>query len=500
MQKRNNYISKFTYNILENFPSWMKIHNEKSVGFPIINFFGIELERIDEQFKENFNDLFIKSSNPSQIYELYFINKDKYINATEIFASGNNELIPIKVVSTDYDFYNNRPTRIHELQDHIFTSIVSGSMSGFYGINYFYNLISGTYYTITGLAPINPSSIIIFDDNFNETNRITLASGRMDYDNQGFYEILIPDNSGILIDKYPLYRNVETKDPAGHIIAFENIDHWTPESASGYENKWYYNEDGDIKYHFTRLNNPFGSGIYYLSSGITSKIPVEGTIKIYDILNLDSSGNPVEIVSSGTNVYEYTSPSGDFNYIGYEQYVPPINEGYAGATGTLKFVTSWFQGRSSGWLDDNIPPHSGTFQYIQGTGDLNNDIWFYNAISKYLVEYDYIKYPKLKDLTTTNRYNHNIDLLPANLLTLTEKYNYEGNLIPWEISSTSISGIKIDPDYVRPGVPIDISITLNETNKSYWNNPSGSAFSMNLYRNNLGYTQEIFDKNYINII
>ena len=499
MIKRDNYISKYTYNILDNIPSWMKMHNEYSNGFQLFNSFGIELERTSEQFEENFNDLHLRKADPIQLNELYFIDKRDHVNIDTIYASGGINDIPIKVVDNEYDFYNNKPTRIHSIQDHILSGIASGSISGLMNINYLYNLESGVYYMITELPTIHPSSLMMLDKDFNEIDNISLASGRVDYDTTGRYEILDPDDSGVLMERYPLYRLSETIDPEGHIISYKYIDHYEPQPSSGYENKWFYDDDGNMTYHFTRLNNPFGSGIYNLSSGITEYIPLEDTIRVYDILNLDSSGEPVEIPSSGKNIYEYISPSGDFSYVGYDMYVPDVYEQYAGSTGTVKFTTSWFHGRSSGYLDDDVPPHSGTFTYIFGSGDLNNDIWFYNAMSKYMVEYDYSKFSKLYDVTTLNRYNHNVDMI-SYTIPLVGYADYDGDIIPWELSHTNNNAIRVSPDYVRPGAKFDISMTLSETNTKTWTNPSGTAFSVNLYNNNLGYTQEIFDKNYLDKI
>ena len=190
------------------------------------------------------------------------------------------------------------------------------------------------------------------------------------------------------------------------------------------------------------------------------------------------------------------SPSGDFKYIGYEEYVPQVYDIYGGAQATFLCNTSWFQGRTSGYLDNDVPPNSGTFQYIQGSGELTNVLWFNNPISKYMITYTYSRFDYLQDLTTDSRYNHNIDLLPANSFILSsDPPNYQD--VPWEFAKSSISGIRIDPDYVRPGRDIKISLTISDSVTREWSNPSGNAFSVNLYRNNLGYRQDIFDRNYL---
>lgn len=469
-----------------------------SNGFPFLNAIGQELEKIDQQFKENANDLFIKTANENQLNRIYYIDKINFTNKNTITASSIYGDISVNVVNSIYDLFNNKPSRIEEIDTKIFSGInLTGLSSGIYNINYFFDKISGYYYLINDVNAANPSSIIIYNDNFTPIDNMTYASGRVDYDSAGFYEIITPESSGDLMEKYPLLRYVSSGDPYGTTISYKFEDHYEPQPSSGWANKWYYDEDGTLKYHFTRLNNPFGSGAYNISSGILTYTPIENTIKVYDILNLNISGEATEIPSTGLNLYKYTSPGNDFEYIGYESVVPRSYDLYGGQSATLFKTTSWFQGRTSGFLDNDVPPNSGTFRYIQGSGELTNHIWFYNPISKYMIKYDYSKFKYLNDITTNNRYLSNIDLLPTNAFLASEKTNYEGHDINWEFSKTGISGIRIDPDILRPGSKATITLTINDTHSNTWINPSGSAFSLNLYKKNLGYTQEIIDKNFI---
>lgn len=498
MKKRKNYISRFTGNILDNIPSWMKLHDPESNGFPLLNVAGQELERIDEQFNEGFNDLFVKNANINQLRELFIIDTREKFNKPSIEGSGKFGNFNIKVVDNEFDFFNGRPTRFEYDRTVLLSGIISGVISGLYNVNYFNTFTSGYYYLIADNYPVNPSSVVIYNEGFDPINYLTYASGRMEFDDAGFYEIIDPPDSGYLISKYPLYRSVVSGSPDG-LIGYRKEPHYEPQASSGWDNTWFYDEEGELQYHFTRLNNPFGSGTYNLSSGWLLQSPIEGTLKIFDILNL-KSGLPVEIPSTGINIYQYVSPSGDFKYIGYDNPVPYDYDGYGGQTASLLTTTTWFQGRTSGYLDNDVPPNSGTFRYIQGTGELTNVVWFNNPISKYMAKYDYAKFRYLNDITTDTRYNHNVDLLPANPYVLSEPNNYNGHEVNWKFSKSGTSGIIVDSEIVRPGRDVDMTVNVVDIHEKTWVNPSGSVFTLNLFRNNLGFTQEIFDKNYKNIV
>lgn len=497
MIKRKNFISKYTYNVLDNMPSWLKLKDTESNGFPLINAFGAELERSDQQFNENFNDVFIKTSNPNQVKDLYFIDSRRLINKETLTASGKYGDVTIYVVNNEYDFLNNKANRVEYLRSvNLYSGLLSGIMSGVFGIKYFYDYSSGYYYVINDGLAVNPSSILIYDDNFNRINNTTYASGRMDYDHFGVYEIVEPEASSYLSSRYPEWRIKTSGDVVSDIIvSYSSIPHYDPPQASGWTTKWYYDDDGFLKYYLTALNNPYGSGVYNLSSGHLSYTPISGTLKVYDILNLNQSGEPTQIPATGFNMYRYISPSNDFTYIGYEDIIPQRYEGYAGLTGTLLYNTSWFQGKTSGYLDDDVPPHSGTFRYIHGTGEYTNIIWFNNANSKYMLEYDFSKFTYLQDIATDVKYNNNIDMLPTNPFLLTQSNNNYVS-VPWEFAKTSLSGIRVDGDYIRPGRDAKITTTLTDVHSQLWVNPSGQPFNLNLYRLNLGYSQSIIDKSY----
>jgi hypothetical protein len=85
--------------------------------------------------------------------------------------------------------------------------------------------------------------------------------------------------------------------------------------------------------------------------------------------------------------------------------------------------------------------------------------------------------------------------MPTNPFLLTQEDDTYVD-IPWEFTKTSISGIRIESEYVRPGRDIQLTINLNEQHTDRWVNPSGTSYQLNLYRKNLGYTQEIMDSNF----
>ena len=103
---------------------------------------------------------------------------------------------------------------------------------------------------------INPSSVLIYGDSFNIIDNQTFGSGRIDFDNAGYYEVIDPETSGKLMSEYPLYRYVYSGSADEIVANYSFQPHYTPQAASGWPNKWYYDKDGSLKYYFTRLNNP----------------------------------------------------------------------------------------------------------------------------------------------------------------------------------------------------------------------------------------------------
>lgn len=483
------------------FPSWMKMSSDRdSVGWRMMNsIFGQDNEIIKDTLVNVRNNIYVDTAYIHSPSRVYITEHD--INIQKATLSGvldSNTSFDIRIVDNQDKLYINPPTR-YEFSQSIHPT---GLISGIIGLSFFsLPLSSGLFLINDNLAAEDLRSTVTYEthpvsgDITTINNKQPFGSGLVDFNNRGVDFILEPLSSGHLRKFYPQTRDITEIVNRKPQIA--TVLHYEPPEASGFSTYFELAEDGTKRYFLTALNNPFGSGTYINSTSTLDNVPLPGSVRIFDINYLDPSGNAYEINPTGQAVYALQS--GNFNYRGYDLVVPDRfvqteeTKQFVGMSGTLQYSTSWEVLREGSFLDDEVPPHSGSFEFIVNpTGAFTNEIFFTNANSKYLVEYSFRIYEKSKNITTTIL-DHHVQGNTSNPIFTTDFVDYSGHIIPWEFCTTDINCIRVKPSDIRPGREASIHILYEDQTTGLWNNPSGSPFSINLVKKNMGYTEEIVE-------
>ena len=402
-----------------------------SNGYKFINLlYGVEVDAFRARLQQVYDNSFLETidlSDEGTLYDVYLsgLPNSQYLNSTVDGA------VKIKIVnwgegSTEAEFWDGAPTRVI-LNDTVSISgiVQSGNITG---LNYFRSNASGYGYLLIS-TNIDQSEYLnlsgsLWEIGLDNLGVILNYTGSWpgiktyDFDTQGHDDILYPLGSGYLEKTYPLTRRV--KDDSG---VFWDIDHYEPYlgwvrdnnfnvvANTKYSSYYRYDSDGNKIWHRTAFNNPYGSGVYNTEYLRLKNTPISGTLKIYDIDNLDMSGNATEISSAGTDVYRLQSSNmflgsatGVFDpiYVGYDEYVPE-DRGFGdieGLAANYLLTTSWEYQRESGYVDQD------TMNYIEGSGDIYNYIKINNPISRYMAEYKYKEYSQANYVTslTATRY------------------------------------------------------------------------------------------------
>lgn len=428
MRTRNPIQAKSTEQALRAvLPESFKMVNDKSSnGYKYMNLlFGVEADQAKLFFQEVYSNSFFPTMDfgvSDTLYEVYLsgITNQQYLNTT---VSG----IPIKIVSStspggDAEFWQGDPTRLVYLTNKDIGSglIASGRIIG---LNYFRLTPSGNGYFLIN-TDIDQGEYYSYRDtgssswklDLNTTGLITNTSGywpgvfTQSYEVAGVDEVLTPKGSGYLSSHYPLTRRV--LDDSGvywNIDAYEPYHgwvrdpYWSVVAKVDYPGDYFYDGDGEKCYFRVALNNPYGSGNYATEYLPLQHIPISGTLKVYDIDILDTSGNATEIPSAGKTLYSLQSNllltgSGKFDpiYVGYDSTVPDTYTfgAIAGSGANVLLTTSWEYQREGSHLDE------GSHQWVEGSGRITNLIKITNPYSRYLVEYKYKEFDEAKYITS----------------------------------------------------------------------------------------------------
>lgn len=427
MKTRKPVQSKSTRRLLRSiFPESFKIVNDPtSNGYKFINLlYGVEVDEARGRLRELYNNSFVETMDYADTGVVYEVNLSgipgsQYLNAT---TAGN---IPIKIVNWvtggEAEFWQGRPTRAKEIGTLTLSGTIS-SGSHIVGLEYFRNNPSGYGYFIvnTDLDQSNYVSPSGSAWKYSVNNRGALGSysglwpgvTTQSFEQQGFDDLLTPPSSGWLANAYPLTR--EIRDDSG---VYWNIDHYEPyhgwvrdsswhvRAKIDYSGEYYYNTEGDKIWYRTAFNNPYGSGNFTTVYISLRNTPISGTLRLYDIDNVDNSGNAKEISSAGTQLYKlqysnmfHSEPTGVWEpiYVGYDETVPS-DRGFnilEGQPANAYVITSWDYQREGGELDE------GTMAYVEGGGDITNVLKITNPQSRYVAEYKYQLYKQARYLTS----------------------------------------------------------------------------------------------------
>lgn len=482
---KNKYF-KTTQDIISSvLPDDFKIVKDKnSNGYKFINaLYGGEFDNCHDSLTKVYDNSFLSTFDLTTPYEIF-----------EVEYSGlyKNELIKgdgfiIRNVD-DYEFLNARPTRIQYI-DYISVSGVNRPI----GVEYFKIENSGIYNITTDInhdvaeasglfsnfnVSVNPTGLIVSISGYNggvETQ--SFADKEID-------EIVTPQLANSIREQYPDKRKVEWTDSKG-IQRVSEIDHYEPyqgyevigdsiRAIASYTSDYYFDEDGKKIFFKTCLNNPYGSGVYNISRVPLQNIPISGTLKVFDIDNLDSSGNAIEIPRNGKTIYRFNNPDVDpVVYEGYDSVVP-FNRGFIsqGLEATPVSIVSW----------NYVYDGTKTLPIIQ----------FTNPTSRYLVEYNYSSYKKNLFISSTDT-ERNISLNTPNKLYTLDQLDDVRQSVDFQFSRGPIDSnhyITFDPIKYRPNSFIT---SIKVTAPTILNNISElkDNTTIDIDRSTIGYTKEI---------
>lgn len=501
-----------TLRMVGNFPSWMKIRRPESVGFQFLEAVaGSEFDLLNRTL-DLYSSYLLPSTapnkSPTRFYEIQLDNLPPTGNIKAL-AIGNNGSIyrceyPIYLIEDPTIFLSNPPTRM-ELTQRIFPS---GLVSGIASLEFFYASPTGYLVVRDNSDTIDASSVLFYpvDD---QNNLLTLypisgkciGLGYVGLGENNLYEIVKPESETVLKRLYPTGVWVF---PSGDYLAFHESDFGLVPSGFYYANQSYINKDGEKVYYYAGLNNPYGYNKYNVSHIPLKYDPVESSIKVVDLMYLTASGTPTEIPSSGLFVYEklLSGQVGTFIYRGYDPGIPErllprdiwlSNLGpdgrYVAISGcTILHNTAWRMLPSSGYLDDEVYPHSGSFNYIYGEGPINNIIEFSGGNSTYQVEYSYKQYNSIAGLSSDSKSIDGLSNQDGSLLFVDSEEDWV-KFNP-ETSRSNDKAIRLSPLELRPGTTAKITLEVNSKWKDYWVSPSGTNKTILLKNHNIGFSDD----------
>lgn len=525
MKTRRPINAKNTSRILRSIlpPQFKMVKDHQSNGYKFVNLlYGAEIDFVKEKIINAYNDSFIDTFDLSEEAILYEARLSGIPNADTLISNVGS----IKITN-ETEFYDGDPTRVRILESIPIRDDISGAI----GLNYFRTNERGSGYLLltmnraqgeSYLNSIYPAYRINLDTTFNSSGNIRnyegiyTGIGTQSFEEGATDEILVPLDSDTLRNKYPLTRQV--LDESG---IFHTIDHYEPylgwvrdetgtvKALVSYSGSYYYNEDGDKIYFRTAFNNPNGYNNYNTAYLDLRRVPISGTLKVYDIDILDSSGNATEIPSAGKTLYRLQSDrmnngseSGVFDpiYVGYENTVP-IGQGFSsymeGQTANVLKTTSWSYLHEGGGINEE------TLTYEDGSGAITDRIKLVNPHSRYLVEYKYKLHDYSRYITTLDSAGYvntqgldpvySLDNISGNLFErdfeFTKSPEYlitdENNVIVGYENSKILTFDGLD---VRPGkVLFQIQLNLPVQVES---GPLSSFKSVNVDKLHIGYSDE----------
>lgn len=496
--QRPSHQSPTTRNMVQQLPSWMKIREADSKGSRFLEaVVGRELDLLYRTLDVYSQYVNIVDSPPDSPTEFWELQLDRPVTSgyiTPIFNGGPADY-KIEVVDTNIAFLSNPPTRMVATD----SFVPSGVQSGIYSLEWINGSPTGMIVAQDGVRSIDPSSTLYYSV-ATINNEVTLipysganfGTSYIGLEQNSSYEIVSPEPSWSLTKKYP--NNVWIT-PTGDVTSDPG---YSPFYSS------YLDGDGNKIYHWKALNNPYGSGVYNHADVNLTFAPQSGTIIVYDILNLTTSGTPTVIPASGIKTYNLISglAGGSWMYQGYESTVPESiapqefiddnldsNGNYVPVTANEMRETTWQILPVGGYVDDEVYPHSGTFNWISGTGDLGTTLRFVNGASKYQVEYSYTDRGHLRGLSSQPKDPHSSAAAGGGVL-----YFVDSNPV-WKVPNIELSesypiAVRVDPKVIRPGSTVSVMGKFNTRRVEQWFNAQTTNKTVQFVRHNMGYSDD----------
>lgn len=477
-------------------PDWKMVNDETSNGYKFFNMvLGTEIDELTDRLQVLYDSLFLDTIDLSEEGHLYQVELS---GTPDNLGFLNSDGIKIKITNED-EFYNGEPTRFNYIE----TYSIPDTSNTIIGANYFRADSRGSGYFILTFNNDEGESYAsgiytakrIYTDN---TGEILSSSGfytgiaTEDFENTGRDELITPIEPLILSGRYPKYRKLTISGVNHYIGHYEPYKGWTYDSdgnvvaVNDYFQEYYFDSQGDKVFHRTYLNNPYGSGNYNKQYFTLRHVPISGTLKVYDIDNLDSSGNAKEIPQSGINMY-YLKYSGMLDgeeggfepvYKGYSKYVPS-GEGFnyiEGDEANLLTTISWDYQRVGSKLD------SDSRSWVEpSSGDFTNMISITNPQTRYIVQYKWKRYNKANYISSfdstrylsldTTQPAYSIENVSGNIeeadfsFTKNPKYtkNINGSVIDERAQILTFDGWKYRPDSRIKKVDLNIPIIYTQT-------------------------------------
>jgi len=483
------YNANSTYRLMSKvLPNDFKmVKDDKSKGYQYINsLYGIEIDDTKDYLDQAKHYLSFENFDYGLDFNYSMIEIPSIIHSGYIYG----DTLPIKLTN-EKEFTLGKPTRFVynengdiDLEYHLSGSGILGleymrkDREG-NGVLYINSNLNSEQAIISGLyqSYILPMSDLLEPDHI-KISGFNAGVHDQNYEINDSYEIIEPLTYTVLKRKYPFTKYIYLpKDgiddnPAKRYL----VDYYKPEKYYWDEyNMTYkpsvpteatYIENGEKLYHKVALNNPSGSGVYDTEYLELEHIPISGTLKVYDLENVDDKGHAIEITQNGTLLYKYEKPDKTYVYIGYNQEIP-YEEGLGEVITAQPYMeTSWDYVREGDGLKDFIWTED-------PSTPITNKIKIKNGISKYIVEYKYVVDNEQYCISTMNsnryiKYN-DLDYMYS------AKDNYD-NLIQLDaqlsIEKETRRALTFNGMDVRPGTKIDeiqlISTLYNtyDTNKT----------------------------------
>ena len=514
--RREFHTTQNTADILSYFPAWMKLHQSDSVAYKYVDaIVGNELELLTDTLHiyQDYNS--IVNSPIDSMTSVGQIELPYFLKSTTITA--NNGVIPISVVQNSQEFLTNPPTRYSFLYN-VSPSGLAGS--NIVGIEWLDGFPTGQLVVKRDGNEITASSILYYDIstvtntiNTIPTSGYSMGIGYVGLGQNALFESGVIQTAWNLKQQYPL----ET-----YLTASGTLSDTMP-SGILWDKQSYINPDTGLKTYFNlALNNPYGSGVYDQYDIVLNNYPISGTLVLVDVFNL-VSGVPTVIPSSGLNVYGFTSGHYDYlignpdigivwqqdswSYKGFENPVPwdmlpvdyqasQIAVGMSGIGPTAIVIgnVSWRFLPSGGYVDDEVYPHNGTFNWIDGSGGLSNTIRISGGFSKYDIQYAYQQFNNITQISADPKQQYHAASPSGGsmyFITGTQFFTY----IAFEQSESNSNAVRIDPLVLRPGSNVYYTLTMNKSYKDTWANANTTDKTIQFYNHNIGYTDQLGIRN-----
>ncbi len=479
---RRTYNANSTKRVLSNvFPSDFKmIKDETSNGFIYMNsLYGVEVDSVRDYLDQAKHYISFENFDYGLDYGYSEVQLPVVILSGQIYGDDN----VIKITSNE-EFVDGKPTRM--VRNYNRTITLSGYVSNTNGNNGLEYM--RTDKTGSGLLYINTStnSSDAIRSGIYQTYTLPLSdvitpvptglsgfnSSVLDqtYTAQHSYEVLQPLTYDKLSRAYSLTKyvylpnsGIATNAASKFLVDFYQPEKYYWDNYKGtykpvIPTKNSYMKNGKEVFYRVALNNPNGSGVFNTEYLDLEHTPISGTLKLYDLDSVDDNGMAIEIASTGTTLYAYTTPDMTYSYVGYDAEIP-YEEGLgSGVLATAYTSTSWDYVYKGDGLTD--------FVWKSNTSTtITNKIKIVNPTSRYFVEYKYAIDNEQYCITTMNcnryiKYNAEDYIYSSNDLN-SNAVTIDADLSVEKLTRRAVTFNGFD---VRPGSIIQ-SLELNATMK-----------------------------------